>query len=117
MRVKNMMRTAAVTTVVAVAGLGLTQAASAAPSNLHPNTRYYTSFYGVEGQLDTHPGDGAQSWVWAYGGSTGGYVEYQFYDNSVGRVTAAARKAHSVETDAPVWRIRACSPLGCGRWT
>lgn len=118
MRIKNVVRAAGVAAVAGVAGLSLAPAASAAPAALHPDVRYSTTYRSVQGQLDTNPGDGAPSWVWVYGGSGGGRVDYQFYDGSINSMYVNSGQASSTEPSAAVWRIRACTNSGaCGSWT
>lgn len=119
----HMKRTARTIGILAVAvagaaGLGAVQPASAAPGTVRPTTVVGTSAYGVNGQLDTHPGDGAASWVYGYGQYNAGYVEYQYYDNSIHTLYAPYHGAATVEPGQSVWRIRACNTSWqCGSWT
>ncbi|MET7614781.1 hypothetical protein ABZX97_27275 [Streptomyces seoulensis] len=116
---KKTARTIGVLVAIAGAtGLGSVQSAYAAAGTVHPMSVVKTSAYGVEGQLDTHPGDGAASWVYGYGQYNAGYVKYQYYDNSIHTLAVPYHGAATVEPGKSVWRIRTCnSSWQCGSWT
>lgn len=120
MRMKKAVRTIGVTAVAVAgaAGLGAVQPASAAPVTVHAMTVVKASAYGVDGQLDTNPGDGAASWVYGYGRYNAGYIQYQYYDGSIHTLSVPYHGAATVEPGQAVWRIRACnSSWQCGSWT
>lgn len=105
------MRAAGIVVAAGIAGLS-----SAAPTSADATVT--TSYYGVQAQFDNSPGSGAASWVWVYGGSGGGSVQYEGYDGVSHTLNVDAGQSASTEPNFDVWRIRACANgLGCGSWT
>jgi hypothetical protein len=100
-------RAAVVTAMTAVVGLGMTQAAQA--------TVMYTSYEGVQGQVDDDPGNGAASWVWAHANSDAvGGVQYEFYDGNIASLNVAYGSSVVKNTAADVWRFRVYSTNSSG---
>lgn len=118
MRFKKAARAIGVTMLAGAAGLGVVQSASAAPHTVNPYTRYSVTSFGVVGQLDTSPGDGAPSWVWGYGQNNAGYVEYEYYDGAIKSLYVPSGGSSTIEPSQLVWRIRTCNTSWqCGSWT
>lgn len=118
MRLNKSARAVGVLVLTGAAGLGVVQSASAAPDTVHVTSVIKTSAYGVDGQLDRNPGDGAASWVYGYGRNNAGYVQYQYYDNSIHTLSVPHNGSATVEPEHSVWRIRTCNTSWqCGSWT
>ncbi|GIJ12299.1 hypothetical protein ACFFMR_04765 [Micromonospora andamanensis] len=97
-------RLAAVATAGAVAG-GLSFAGTAHASVFTKEKN------GVVAQLDTHPGNGAASWVWGYApyGVSYGNIQYQFYNGQVQSFNLQPHTSRSVNPSQDVWRVQACA--------
>ncbi|MER6540700.1 hypothetical protein ABT215_44570 [Streptomyces sp900105755] len=130
-RMRNMRsakRLAIVAATIALAGMAAMQPASAVQ-------RYASQNWdgsGAQAELDTAPGDGAQSWVWVYQpsgqGVFKGSVDYMYADGSWDSLLVDAGQAAAADVSTPVIGIRACSYMSeepqdggpwwhCGDWS
>ncbi|MEU0357194.1 hypothetical protein [Streptomyces cyaneofuscatus] len=75
-------------------------------------------YYGVQVQWDNNPGSGAQAWIWLYGGTAGGSVEYQGYNGQSSKISASGGQAVSSQPSWDIWRVKICATgKGCSGWS
>ncbi|MGQ4426581.1 hypothetical protein ACN6LL_001198 [Streptomyces violaceoruber] len=128
MRIKNAIRTLCAAAALALFGIvGTTGTASAAAS-----TVYYVEFHGAQGKLDTNPGNGYASWIWAWNPNDYDmYIEWQYYGASGDKpsdylhISPYGGTTGGNDTE-DIWRIRLCytsddlqgySHKYCSSWT
>ncbi|MEO3876339.1 hypothetical protein ABGB18_46890 [Nonomuraea sp. B12E4] len=114
---KSFARTAVVAAALALTGVSL----SAQPASAD---QVVLDFLGAQGAFDNNPGNGAESWVWIWSGTSGAAgIEYRFYDNTSGYLEVIGHHTSATRfLDRDVWRIRLCVGSDrvkktCSAWT
>ncbi|WP_329039738.1 hypothetical protein OHT61_18110 [Streptomyces sp. NBC_00178] len=105
---KTIARSAITMAAAAAIGVGVAASPASAAST--------GTVWGARGQSDNNPGNGAQSWVWAYTGDNDqARLTYQFYDNSKGDFYVWGKgQSASTNLSKDVWRIQVCVPSSVG---
>ncbi len=115
----------AVSAVAAACLLGIASSGSASA------TVYYADLGDIQAQLDTNPGNGKASWVWAYNPTDNyAYVEWEYYgasgNNYDYKWTIPPHRTGTANADREIWRIRVCTQYtgvngqvyyNCTNWT
>jgi hypothetical protein len=122
MHLKTMVKAVTTAAVLTAVSAGLAAPASADEAGTAATT---ITWGNLQASFDNNPGNGAESWLWAWAGGSGGSyrVDYQHYDSSIGSVWVNSGQGASVNPSKDIWRVRGCwwdnrsQAWGCHGWS